>query len=173
MNRWSTDLTNQLLKIDTNTIHLALDSEIHPTIRSRLTDSWRDAQILMDGKRASRRFVYGSFRKKAMLPSDNSLSMIKVPSAMMLSLAIASMISPAEAQAVTCTSSSPQCCWVVRIWQLMGKTTSVSSTSSTACCSMSKVTCNGSKVTVINWAGYGLRNSIPSDIGKLVNLTYL
>jgi len=35
---------------------------------------------------------------------------------------------------VTCDSSSPQCCWVVRSWQQMGKSTSVSSTSSTACC---------------------------------------
>jgi len=114
---------------------------------------------------------------------DNSLSMIKAPSAMMLSLAIASMISPAEA-AASCTSSSPQCCWVVRSYQLMGRTTSVSSTSSTACCrnlgsttqtsGIPGVTCTSTgTVTGIQWVKFALPGIIPSDIGNLVNLTYL
>jgi len=156
-----------------------------------------------------------------MLPLDNSLS---IPSAMMLSLVIASMISGVTAgrakiaptsttsssssqkpapttttssssstkpaptsttstssspkpaptiQPATCTSSSPQCCWVVRIWQLMGKSTSVSSTSSTACCSMSGLTCSGSIVYSIDWELQSLSGSIPPEIGNLVNLETL
>jgi hypothetical protein len=109
--------------------------------------------------------------------SDNSLSIIKAPSAMMLSLMIASVISPAEAQTVpaTCTASSPQCCWVVRIWQLLGKTTSVSSTSSTACCSpgIPGVTCSGSTITLINWVNAGLQGNFPSEFGYLTSLTDL
>jgi hypothetical protein len=91
---------------------------------------------------------------------------------MMLSLMIASLISPAEA-AVSCSSTAYQCCWVVRIWQLMGKTTSVSSTSSTACCSMSGVTCSGTSVTKIDWRLQSLNGTIPSDISKLASLQYL
>ena len=85
------------------------------------------------------------------------------------------MISPAQAQADSCDSSSPQCCWVVRIWQLMGKTTTVDHTSATACCSMSGVTCTGSIVTKIQWDNQNpkLTGSIPPEIGNLVNLTWL
>ena len=140
----------------------------------------------MDGTCAQRHLEAFSMteveKKKAMPLSDNSLSIIKSPSAMLLSIMIASMISPAEAQTVpaTCDSSSPQCCWVVRIWQLLGKTTSVSSTSSTACCKnlnaggITGVACNSDgTVTQIGWANQGLSGSIPSDIGKLVNLRIL
>ncbi len=39
-------------------------------------------------------------------------------------MTLASLISPADAQTVvSCTSTSPQCCWVKRSWDLMGKTT--------------------------------------------------
>ena len=70
----------------------------------------------------------------------------------------------------TCTSTSPQCCWVVRIWKLMGKTTNVSPTSSTACCSMTGVTCdNTNKVRKIVWGFKGLSGSIPAEIGNLIN----
>jgi hypothetical protein len=84
------------------------------------------------------------------------------------------MISPTEA-AVSCDSSSPQCCWVVRIWQLMGKSTSVSSTNPTACCShgIPGVTCSGSTITEINWSEKKLTDQIPSEIGNLVDLTEL
>ena len=100
---------------------------------------------------------------------------------MMLTLVIASMISPAEAQAVTCTTSSPQCCWVVRIWTLMGKTTLVDHTNATACCKtlgsttqtsgITGVTCTSTgQVTKISWPFAGLSGSIPPEIGNLVNL---
>jgi hypothetical protein len=88
----------------------------------------------------------------------------------MIFLLVIVMISPAKAQTKTCDSSSPQCCWVVRIWQLMGKRTSVLSTSSTGCCFMSGVTCSGSKVITIDWNNRNLTGSIPSDIENLVNL---
>jgi hypothetical protein len=80
----------------------------------------------------------------------------------------------AEASEVTCTPESPQCCWVVRIWKLMGKSTLVDHTSATACCSMSGVTCSGSTVTKIYWSFRGITGcSIPPDVGNLVNLTFL
>ena len=81
-------------------------------------------------------------------------------------------ISPTEA-AVSCDSSSSQCCWVVRIWELMGKTTSVSSTSSNDCCNMEGVTCTGSDVTSIDWKNKGLTQQIPPGIRNLVNLQEL
>jgi hypothetical protein len=57
----------------------------------------------------------------------------------------------------------------------MGKYTTVSSTSATACCSggISGVTCSGSNVTRLDWFGQSLKNKIPSDIGKLTNLERL
>jgi hypothetical protein len=101
-------------------------------------------------------------KKKAMLLSDNSLSIIKSPSAMMLSLAIASMISgvtaPKAKNTPTTTSqeSAPtsissidivqstsedssvtctsDCCRVIYIWKKMGKHSTVDHTSATACC---------------------------------------
>ena len=81
-------------------------------------------------------------------------------------------ISPTEA-AVSCDSSSSQCCWVVRIWELMGKTTSVSSTSSNDCCNMEGITCTGSDVTQIKWNNIGLTQQIPLGIRNLVNLQEL
>ncbi len=98
--------------------------------------------------------------------------MLNAPSAMMLFLLILVLIFPTEA-AVSCDPSSPQCCWVVRIWQLMGKTTSVSSTSSNDCCNMEGVTCTGPDVTQINWNKLGLTQQIPSDIRNLKSLTLL
>ena len=86
-----------------------------------------------------------------------------------LILAITAFISIVEAQA-SCSSSSPDCCWVVRVWQLMGKSTSVSSASLTNCCSMTGVTCSNAAVTILSWNSKGLSGSIPSDIGNLKNL---
>jgi hypothetical protein len=122
--------------------------------------------------------------KLKMLLSADFTPVANVRSAMMLSLTIASLISPAEA-AVSCTTSSPQCCWVRRIWELMGKTTSVSITSSTACCyyigsptpitsGIPGVNCTSAgTVWLIDWNSKTLINNIPTDIGKLVNLSYL
>jgi hypothetical protein len=107
------------------------------------------------------------------------LKMLNASFVWMLFLVMLSMISFAkgqdiiEGQAVSCDSSSPQCCWVKRSWQLMGKTTAVDHTSSTACCSMGGVSCSDSIVTQIAWNGRGLTGSIPPDIGNLTNLTYL
>jgi len=105
------------------------------------------------------------------------------------------LISPADAQtsSTSCSSTStppsPQCCWVKRSWQLMGKTTSVSSTSSTACCyylvsstgtittqasGIPGVTCTSSgTVTELKWNGQALRYSIPTELSNFKNLTYL
>jgi hypothetical protein len=116
-------------------------------------------------------FVFISLKT---MPLSAILEMLNA-SFMMLFLLILAMISPAKAQAVTCDSSSPQCCTVVRSWQLMGKSTTVSSTNSTACCSpgIPGVTCSGSTITQIDWFSKGLSGSIPPEIGNLVNLTYL
>ena len=113
------------------------------------------------------------------------LKMIKSPFAMMLTLAIVSMICPAEA-AVTCDSSSYQCCWVRRIWELLGRTTSVSSTSSTACCSYLGSTTQTSAIPGVNCTSDGtviqivwtnrspkLSGPLPPEIGNLVNLQIL
>jgi hypothetical protein len=81
-------------------------------------------------------------------------------------------ISPAEA-AVNCDTSSPECCWVVRSWELMGQKTSVSSTNPSDCCQMDGVTCNGSTVTEIGWSNRGLKNQIPADITNLLSLKVL
>ena len=90
-----------------------------------------------------------------------------------LTLTLAAFILGVESQ-MTCDSTSPQCCWVVRSWQLMGQTTDVSSTSATACCSMTGVTCDStSKVTAIEWSGKGLSGSIPAEIGSLEKLQKL
>ena len=88
-------------------------------------------------------------------------------------LIVSAIIVGAESQ-VTCDSSSADCCWVVRSWQLMGKTTSVSPTSATTCCSMTGVTCDStSKVIELAWASQGLSGSIPAEIGSLEKLQKL
>jgi len=120
-----------------------------------------------------------------------TLSLLKnVPSLLAMSLAIVStLISPAQAQ-TTCTSSSPECCWVKRSWQLMGETTSVSSTNATACCNYLDLTtqillttqtsgipgvyCTSTgNVTGIMWWSESLQGSIPADLSNLVNLQSL
>ena len=88
-----------------------------------------------------------------------------------------------------CTSSSPECCWAILSWQMMGRITSASSTNATACCNtlvsstgtkttqtygIPGVTCNSTGiVTEINWYGYGLTSSIPPELGNLTNLRNL
>jgi hypothetical protein len=98
-------------------------------------------------------------------------------------------ISPAgssscTSQATTCNSSSPQCCWVKRIYQLMGKTTSFFSDTAAACCSyldsapqfsgIPGVNCTSiGNVTGINWGSSSLIGSIPEDFENLKNLQIL
>jgi hypothetical protein len=115
------------------------------------------------------------------------ISMLNSPYSMMLFFLILAMISPAKGQTVpaTCDSSSPQCCKVVRSWQLMGKTTpSVDHTNATACCyylgstnqtlGIPGVTCSSTgQVTKIEWIAQGLTGPIPLEIGDLVNLQHL
>ena len=118
-----------------------------------------------------------------------SAHLSNAPSIIAMTLAI--LIPPADAQtsSTICSSTSPQCCWVKRSWQLMGKTTSVSSTSSTACCyylvsstgttttqtsGIPGVNCTSTgKVTEIKWNGQGLKYSFPTELSKLVDLTKL
>jgi hypothetical protein len=93
-----------------------------------------------------------------------------------LTLTITALIAGVESQA-TCTSSSPQCCWVVRSWQLMGRTipAGISSTDN-SCCTvpMANVTCDSSnRVIKLLWVSKGLSGSIPAAIGNLINLQQL
>ena len=85
---------------------------------------------------------------------------------------MSAFIATTQAQA-TCDSTSSDCCWVVRSWQLMGQSTTVSSSSSIECCSMSGVRCSGANVTVIDWNYEGLSSSIPPELGNLTNLISL
>ena len=115
-----------------------------------------------------------------------SISSKNAPSLIAMTLAMVSMISPAQAQtsSTICTSTSPGCCWVKRSWQLMGKTTSVSSTSATGCCyylgsttqtsGIPGIYCTSDGiVTEIRWNGQSLQGSIPAELSNLVNLTRL
>ena len=93
-----------------------------------------------------------------------------------LALALSALIVGTDA-AVSCNSGSPQCCWVVRSWQLMGKSipTGISSTDN-SCCTvpMAGVTCDSTnKVINIYWVWQGLSGSIPRSMGKLTSLTKL
>jgi hypothetical protein len=101
-------------------------------------------------------------------------------------------ISPVNA-VVTCVSNSRQCCWVRRMWELMGRTAPilVSPTHGTACCQkllstsgallstqpngIPGVYCtlNGD-ITAISWGSQSLTGGIPSQtIGMLSKLKYL
>lgn len=74
-----------------------------------------------------------------------------------------------------CTETSPQCCWVVRAWQLMGKNTTVDPNITNGCCSMAGVTCNADlgTVTKIIWRQMALSGPIPFELGNLINLNWL
>jgi hypothetical protein len=84
----------------------------------------------------------------------------------------------------TIVQHSPECSSVVESWKKMGKTTSVSATSATACCyyvgsttqtsGIPGVRCNSiGIVTEINWGSQGLRYSIPLELGNLPKLLKL
>ena len=105
-----------------------------------------------------------------MLNTDNKTCKI-------LALTIAAFILGVESQISTCTSTSPECCRVVRSWQLMGKTVpaGISSTDN-SCCTvpMAGVTCDStSNVIQLAWASQGLSGSIPRSMGKLTSLSRL
>jgi len=119
-----------------------------------------------------------------------TLSLSKKNVHTLIAMTLAILISPADAQtsSTICSSTSPGCCWVKRSWQLMGKTTAVSSTSSTACCyyvvsstgtttqttGISGVNCTSTGiVTQLIWSIKGLQGPIPSSLGNLKALTRL
>ena len=95
-----------------------------------------------------------------------------------LALTLTALIAGVESQANCWSPTSPQCCWVVRSWQLMGKTipTGIQSTDN-SCCTlpMAGVTCDSTKtkVTRIGWQSQGLSGSIPGEIGNLTSLRFL
>ncbi len=104
----------------------------------------------------------------------------KVQSAIAMTLTMVGMISPADAQTVSCTSSSPQCCWVVLSWQKMGKTTSVDHNNATACCKnrvsagIPGVQCTPTGIVAqIDWHGQSLQGSIPPELATLSSIFYL
>ena len=73
---------------------------------------------------------------------------------------------------VSCTSSSPQCCWVTFLWQKFGKT--VTTVNSAGCnYTIPGLTYSGPIVTKIDWNNQGLVNDIPTQISKLTSLTEL
>ena len=83
--------------------------------------------------------------------------------------------------ATTCTSTSPDCCWVVESWNKMGKATTVNPNSATACCyrlgsttqssGIPGVRCTSTGiVSQIDWKTKSLKGQIPEE---LVKLTYL
>jgi Leucine-rich repeat (LRR) protein len=108
------------------------------------------------------------------------LSKKNVPSLLAMSLTMVTLMVPADAQTVSCTSTSPECCWVVLSWQKMGKTTSVDPNSATACCDslgstqtsgISVVTCTSTGfVTRLTWSDQSLQGSIPPELENLKNL---
>lgn len=89
-------------------------------------------------------------------------------------LAISAFISTAQAQTVSCSSGSPQCCWALKVVQGMGQSvTGYSTTSTSGCCSYPGIICDATKrkVVSLSFGSKGLTGSIPSDIGKLISIT--
>jgi len=91
---------------------------------------------------------------------------------------------PRALPTVTCDVNSPQCCWVTRFRQLMGKVTVVDYSGPGACCNyiqgtyrrtgIPNVRCDSSgNITGIFWSSQGLKGPIPSGIEILKNLQYL
>jgi len=84
---------------------------------------------------------------------------------------------------VNCDANSPECCWVTRSWQLMGKNILSDFSKDKACCSsigdtyrpgLSGVQCDSTgKVIEINWRSIGLKDHIPAALGELKNLVQM
>jgi hypothetical protein len=111
-----------------------------------------------------------------------------------LFLSIALMISSAEAKngkaaevSAICVKSASDCCWVVKIWQKMGRShpgITIHNKYIPECCDMPGVTCEKfkpiftfrsrqRKVLKIEWGDQSLRGPIPSEIKNLKNLQVL
>ena len=69
-----------------------------------------------------------------------------------------------------CILAKTDCDWLVIIYSKMGG--DVNSVPRD-CCRMDGVRCTDGDVTSISWAGYGLKGSIPPEVGHLVNLEVL
>ena len=121
------------------------------------------------------------------MPQNAALLFSKMKSTMNICTLLAFLAGFAQAQYVNCIEISqetgeaqehPECCWVVRSWQMMGQTIpSHISPTDNSCCSnsMDGVTCDPSNTTVteLNWMSRGLSGSFPKDIGNLINLQTL
>jgi len=90
-------------------------------------------------------------------------------------------IAQAAEAPVNCNANSPDCCWVTRIFQMMGKTIDGSAFSvHKACCrddtqpGIPGVECDSTgKVVRINWNSQNLIGHIPSALGEIKDLTHL
>ena len=90
---------------------------------------------------------------------------------------------PAAQAPVNCNANSPDCCWVTRIFQMMGKTINGSAFSAhKACCKsngvggLPGVYCDlggEGKVLSIQWWHQDLKGHIPSALGKVKSLQRL
>ena len=80
---------------------------------------------------------------------------------------------------VTCDSSSADCCWVVRSWQLLeGETESgvdpmIHINSTVGNCGLVRVSSEGSSVIEIDWFLRALDGPIPTELGNLKSLRRL
>lgn len=91
----------------------------------------------------------------------------------LFTLAVSAWITTVEA--ITCDSTSPECCWAWRIREQMKlDITGFSTTNATSCCSAAYgITCNGNTVTSFNVAGKGISGTITTDFKYLKNLESL
>jgi hypothetical protein len=109
--------------------------------------------------------------------SKNNISMITILFFLGISLSQVS-----ASNAITCYSGkSPDCCWVVQLWQMWGKSTLITENelnrNSLSCCSsfhsdsilkpsplsIEGVHCSYGRVTKIKWIKKGLTNQIKSN----------
>ena len=90
-----------------------------------------------------------------------------------LLIALTALVS--TTQAITCNSSSPQCCWVWRVRELMKLSLSGASTTiPTSCCQQSLgIACVGTSVVAFYISNQGLTGSIPAEIENLKDITDL
>jgi hypothetical protein len=69
-------------------------------------------------------------------------------------------------------AKSSECCLVAQIYNQLSPN-KVSVSSPTSCCNKGGVSCNGEKVTKIDWGGQSLTGNIPESVGSLTNLEIL
>ena len=109
----------------------------------------------------------------------------KLTSNVKLLIALAALISTTDAQkqsqpknSISCTSNSPECCWVWKIREIWGLSVADSSKKGTKntqdfCQSSIGITCSGQKVTEFRVVSQGITGSIPDDIKNLKSLQVL